>query len=155
MFFGFNKRDDTILDCISIIKREEGFKNFPYLDTRGKLTIGVGRNLSDNGLSNKEVDDLLNNDLGKLCNFLCEFSFSKFISDVRGMAVINMAFNLGVTRFRGFKKMIMALENQDYKLAAAEIRDSKYWRDNDTHNRAERIAKMIETDKMDPYYENY
>lgn len=147
------KENKIVIDCISVIKKDEGIKNFPYLDTRGKLTIGVGRNLSDNGLSDDEINDLLDNDLRQVCTSLRSFAFSTFISDIRGIAIINMAFNLGQTKFKGFKKMIAALEQKDYKLAAEEIRDSKYWRDNDTHNRAERIAKMIETDKMDPYYE--
>lgn len=31
--------------------RDEGVRKFPYKDTVGKTTIGVGRNLDDVGLS--------------------------------------------------------------------------------------------------------
>jgi len=41
----------------------EGRKNKPYKCTSGKITIGVGRNLDDNGLSEDEIDYLLTNDV--------------------------------------------------------------------------------------------
>ena len=40
---------------MSMLKRHEGFRAFPYLDTVGKLTIGYGRNLSDVGISIEEA----------------------------------------------------------------------------------------------------
>ena len=46
-----------------LLERHEGRRAFPYLDTVGKLTIGVGRNLSDRGLSEDEIDLLLASDI--------------------------------------------------------------------------------------------
>jgi len=37
----------------------------PYRDSVGKLTIGVGRNLDDVGISAEEADVLLANDIAK------------------------------------------------------------------------------------------
>ena len=42
---------------------EEGMKLKPYRCPAGKLTIGVGRNLEDKGLSNEEALFLLQNDI--------------------------------------------------------------------------------------------
>lgn len=140
-----------------MISIDEGVITRPYTDTRGKITIGIGRNLIDNPLNYNEIHFLLQNDLVKANEQCTNVLINNWyqLSIIRRFAFINMIFNLGLTRFLRFKKMIAALEQKNYILAAAEIRDSKYWRDNDTHARAERIAKMIETDKMDPYYENY
>jgi lysozyme len=43
--------------------RQEGNRKFPYECTAGKLTIGVGRNLDDMGLTEDEVLYLLDNDI--------------------------------------------------------------------------------------------
>ena len=45
------------------LKRDEGVKLNPYKCTAGKLTIGVGRNLDDVGITEEESDMLLKNDL--------------------------------------------------------------------------------------------
>jgi lysozyme len=37
-----------------------------------------------------------------------------------------MAFNLGGSKFRKFKKMFAAIKKQDFDLASQEILDSKY-----------------------------
>ena len=46
-----------------LVQRHEGRRQFPYYDTRGKLTIAVGRNLNDRGLADDEIDYLFANDL--------------------------------------------------------------------------------------------
>ena len=46
---------DTVGKMIGLIIEHEGFKSKPYTDTVGKITIGVGRNLTDNGLSKEEI----------------------------------------------------------------------------------------------------
>lgn len=47
----------------ALIEHHEGRRAHPYTDTTGNLTIGVGRNLSDRGLSADEIDLLFANDL--------------------------------------------------------------------------------------------
>ena len=48
---------------IRLIEDHEGRRSHIYTDTVGKLTIGVGRNLTDRGLSDDEIDYLLANDI--------------------------------------------------------------------------------------------
>ncbi len=48
---------------IEILRRHEGVKNTLYKCTSDKWTIGVGRNLEDVGLSDDEIDFLLQNDI--------------------------------------------------------------------------------------------
>ena len=45
------------------IKMHEGVETVVYLDTEGIETIGVGRNLKDRGLSDDEIDFMLDNDI--------------------------------------------------------------------------------------------
>jgi lysozyme len=57
--------------------------------------------------------------------------------------VIDMAFNVGVPRLTGFKKMWAALHCGDYAEAAKEMMDSKWARQ--VGRRAERLSSMMET----------
>ena len=46
--------------------RHEGLRLKPYRDTVGKLTVGVGRNLDDVGITREEALMLLNNDIAEV-----------------------------------------------------------------------------------------
>jgi lysozyme len=50
------------------------------------------------------------------------------LDSVRKAVVMDMLFNLGVNKFKMFKKMIKAIENGDYNLAAEEMIDSEWYR---------------------------
>lgn len=50
---------------INDLIRDEGLKLKPYRCTSNKLTIGIGRNLDDNGITEAEARYLLHNDLGR------------------------------------------------------------------------------------------
>jgi len=124
--------------------RHEGFRQFPYKDTVGKLTIGVGRNLDDVGISEDEAAHLLENDILVARNELL-FAFPAFsqMQPVRQDALTNMVFNMGITRFKGFKNMIAALVEQNYQLAADEMLDSKWARQ--VGSRADELAYQMRT----------
>ena len=40
--------DQLLTEATNLIKLHEGFKNKAYLDTKGNITIGYGRNLKGN-----------------------------------------------------------------------------------------------------------
>lgn len=107
----------------------EGVKCKPYYCTADKLTIGVGRNLEDRGINEDEVMYLLNNDIAlaesELIDRIKDFSE---LSEMRKVVLINMSFNLGVTKLMEFNKMLSAIGNRDYKQAAEEMLDSKWAR---------------------------
>ncbi len=109
------------------IIRHEGLKLKPYRCPAGKLTIGVGRNLDDVGLQIDEVKLLLRNDIAA-ASAVCRSSIPNFgsLSDRRRMALIDMAFNLGGSRFRGFVKMRSAVAEEDFELAATEMENSRW-----------------------------
>lgn len=123
------------------IKKCEAFKSHPYLDTVGKLTIGWGRNIEDNGISQAEGDFMFDNDFARCERELAPYPW--YVNQPEGVqaALMNMCFNLGIGRLLGFRKMIMALTAKDYTTAAIEALDSKWAKQ--VGQRAKDVALMI------------
>lgn len=115
------------VQLIEELKRDEGVVLTLYKCSAGKNTIGVGRNVDDRGITEDESDYLLGNDID-LCVDELEnnFTWYKNLSDARQRVLVNMCFNLGLTRLLGFKKFLAALEAEDWDRAAEEMLDSKW-----------------------------
>ena len=131
---------------LDMLKRHEGVKSHVYLCSAGYETIGVGRNISKSGmgLSEDEVDYLLENDIVRVIKELSsEYPWFRGLDDVRKDAMIDISFNLGATRLRGFKRALAAMEVADYTTAAKEFLDSKWSRD--VKGRATELCYMVET----------
>ena len=103
----------------------EGRKNFPYTDSIGKLTIGIGYNLTDRGVSDHWIDHQFMQDIQYFHDQLSQLSFWSQLNDDRQVILIDMAF-MGWKKFMSFKRMLGALEREDYQLAADEMLDSKW-----------------------------
>ena len=129
------------------LKWAEGVRNFPYEDSVGKLTIGVGRNLDDVGLSDEEVEHLLHNDAARAISDARCFAFWDSLSDIRQFVIADLCFNLGITRFRGFVKTIAALDAGDYETAANEMEDSRWYRQ--TGRRARKLVRIMRSGVYD------
>ena len=131
---------------LEMLKRHEGVRSHVYLCSAGYETIGVGRNISKSGmgLSDDEVDYLLENDIARVIKELSsEYPWFNDLDDVRKDAMIDISFNLGATRLRGFRRALAAMEVADYTTAAKEFLDSKWSRD--VKCRATELCYMIET----------
>lgn len=125
------------------LKRHEGIRNKPYKDTVGKLTIGIGRNLDDVGLSGDEIEYLLQNDIKRAIED-AKKAVKTFDSLTlsRQAVVANMVFNLGLSRFLGFKNTIAAIERGDYKKASEGMLASLWAKQ--VGKRATELAKLME-----------
>ena len=130
---------------IESIKHHEGVRLVPYRDTEGKLTIGIGRNLDANGISLKEAEILLRNDISKAVDDFWRLPFAVILhcNIDRRRALTEMIFNLGLPTFLTFKKMLHALECSEYEDAAREMLDSKWAVQ--VGERARRLANVIRT----------
>jgi len=128
-----------------LLIRHEGYESKPYDDGLGNLTIGVGRNLSDLGLSRDEVLYLLDNDL-KRCDRELKYNFKWYpdLCPVRQDAMVNLCFNLGLPRLKTFKKALAAMAEEKFETAADEFLDSK-WARQVGPTRSGEIASMIRT----------
>lgn len=131
----------------TLLVTHEKYRQFPYTDVTGHLTVGIGRNLSDRGISTTEAFYLLDDDIiyftAKLNHFLSCFSD---LSENRQIALIDMCFNLGVQGFLNFKEMISALESHDYIRAHDEMLKSK-WAEQ-VGERATTLANIILTGEL-------
>lgn len=109
-----------------LIKKHEGLRLRPYKCTAGKLTIGYGRNLDDNGISQYEAEEMLNNDIQRCYSQLVKLPCWNKLDEVRQAVLLDMCYNLGIVRLKQFKKMLGALEVGAYNRAAAEMLNSKW-----------------------------
>lgn len=134
-----------MIELIEQLKRHEGVRTHVYECPAGYLTIGVGRNIDPNGgigLSDDEIDYLLENDIRRCERELGRFSWFDDLDVVRQDALINMCFNLGFTRLLKFTGMLAAIAEGKYKLAAVEALDSLWAKQ--VKGRANDIAHMLE-----------
>ena len=122
----------------------EGRKNNAYIDTVGKITVGVGYNLSDRELPDWIIDWLLDMTMTEAIETAEAFikNFEE-LSDNRKAVLANMAFNLGSNRFRGFKKLKKAVESNQFDLAAQEMINSHWYRQ--VGNRGVYLADKMKT----------
>ena len=137
-----NKMTDKI---IQMLKRHEGERKFAYLDHLGYETIGVGRCIKEGvglGLSDDEIDYLLTNDINRAIKELGRaFSWFSGLDEARRDAMINLCFQLGLTKLLKFQNFLAEMEEGSYELAAPHLLDSLYARQ--TPARANEIAEMI------------
>lgn len=130
------------------VKREEGEKksnglHIAYYDSLGKLTLGHGTLIeSPGGIPDHIADDLLN---WKLDAVMLEMDnhmlWWRGESDMRKRALVNAAYNMGVSGLLKFQKTLWLMQHGNYKAAAQEFLNSKYAKQ--VPKRAERLAKMI------------
>lgn len=126
-----------------VLVKHEGYRRHPYRDSVGVLTVGIGRNLESKGLSRGEALLLLQNDMTEAYNAaLREFPWFLGLTQNRKIVVLSMIFNLGLDGFRSFKRMIAAIEDENWTLASAEALDST-WR-HQVGQRALDLAEMME-----------
>lgn len=123
--------------------RVEGLKLKPYKDSVGKITIGVGRNLDDVGISKSEAMLMLENDVRRAKKAAKEFDWFWKLNEPRQEVIIEMLFNIGKEKFLEFKKTIAAIEAGDYETASFEMLNSLWAQQ--VGDRAEDLARtMIE-----------
>lgn len=154
-----------MIDKYEICQRlllHEGLRLQPYRCSKGKLTIGIGRNIDDNpftdtekkvigdwqhGITTQAAFYLLRNDIERLEKELQrKINFWKNLSDERQYALLDIAFNIGVSGLLKFKKMLAWLWMGNFEQAAIECLNSKYAKE--TGRRAERIANLIRTERF-------
>jgi lysozyme len=121
----------------ALIERHEGRRLKAYDDATGKpvksgdtvrghVTIGVGRNIGQRGLSDAEVDIMLANDLADGEAAAAAFAGPAWekLNDVRKAVVIDMAHHLGMPKLMMFARARRAVQDGDFDAAASEMLDS-------------------------------
>lgn len=135
------------------MKMLEGVRRLPYDDqtsrplraSKGKISIGIGRNLEANPLSDDEIHYLFFNDVKRAisdCHSIFGDAFFESLSLNRRIALASMAFQMGGKSLSGFVDMIPAVLSEQWEDAARHALDSK-WANVDAPNRAPVVARLF------------
>lgn len=126
---------------------DEDLRLKPYRCTAGKLSIGVGRNLDDVGISKAEAMMMLVTDIAKVESQLdATLPWWRNMSDSRQQVLANMCFNMGIGNstkgLLSFRNTLSAMQAGDYKRAVKGMLDSQWAKQ--VGDRAKRLADMME-----------
>lgn len=135
------------------IKADEGEILSIYKDHLGYDTFGIGHLVTEQDpeygqpvgtpVSAERVREVFDVDIQKSI-YYCVAQYSQWTTwpEEVHLIMVNMMFNMGPTRMAKFKNMQLALSMRDWKQAAAEGRDSLWYRQ--VTNRAERLMSRLE-----------
>lgn len=125
-------------------KRFEGLRLKPYTCPAGRLTIGYGHNLDDNGITEDIAVRLLDADL-QAAEREVRQRFTHFykLNEARQFVLVDMCFNMGAAKLFTFKKMFAALAKDEYPTAAKEMLNSKWARQ--VGNRAKTLCEIMKS----------
>jgi len=124
--------------------RDEGLRLRIYIDTVGKVTVGVGHNLTDRGISKAVCDLMLSEDIADVVAQLdAQLPWWQHLDPIRQRALANLCFNLGISSLLTFSQTLALLKAELYDAAANALSDSLWHRQ--VGARAIRIENMIRT----------
>lgn len=111
---------------------------------KGHPTIGVGRNLEAKPISRDIAMRMLDEDVFDAeADLLRNIPFFKGLDPVRQDVLVNMSFNMGITRLMGFRKMWSALALRNYDEVSKEMLDSKWAKQ--VKGRATELSEQMRT----------
>lgn len=114
------------------IKKHEGLRLELYRCPAGKLTIGYGHNIEDNGITPEMAEFILDCDIDQAVSdavtWLGDPGAWQAMNEERQAVIIEMLFNMGLTRMRTFKKMRKAVVLERFNVAAFEMVHSLWFR---------------------------
>ena len=158
MAIWFMKEQETTMNREKVfeqLKEDEGVVYAIYKDHLGYPTFGVGHLVLDSDpehgsevgtlVSEERVKECFERDLDiavEECNQLYEGGEFSNLPDEVQQILVNMMFNMGRTRLSKFKKMHAAILQENWKEAAIEGRDSRWYKQ--VTNRAERLMSRLE-----------
>ena len=107
--------------------KNEGMMCNLYKCKSDKHTIGVGRNLTDNGISEEESIYLLKNDIKRVyANLDKHWPVWRSFPYKAQKVCIDLTFNLGINGFMNFRRTRALMEMGMWLQASEELLDSKY-----------------------------
>ncbi len=131
----------------ALLLKHEGFKQFLYTDSRGVPSLGIGRNVRDRGVTMEEALVLLDDDLIYFTHKLDTlFPWYANLSPNRQVALVDMAFNLGVNGLMLFRHMLESLAAGRYDMAANAMLSSAWAAQ--VEGRAVELAEIIRTGEL-------
>ena len=124
------------------VRTAEGLRLKAYQDSVGVWTIGYGTNLQELEIDRATAETWMLDKLTECAQEATTFPWYAGLSGARQCAIIELIYNLGLTKLRRFVRFLAAMEAADYVTARLELLDSK-WRVDVGEFRAHRIANAI------------
>ena len=130
------------MSLIESVKESEGFRDKVYKCTEGFDTIGYGFAIKDLVLEEDICDMILERKLEKLIERTDKkFPFLRGLPLDKSEVVYEMVYQMGLSGVSKFKKMLKALEAEDYEKSATEMLDSRWAKQ--TPNRALKLSNIM------------
>lgn len=129
------------------IRQHEGIRYTPYRDSRGLLTVGIGRCIDRVPFSRDEVELMFQNDYMRALGGAMTLPVYDTLNEARQGVLVEMVFQLGLSGAKGFKRFLAAIERGDWQAAHHEMLDSNWHKQ--TPARAERLAHIFLTGEFD------
>lgn len=131
------------------LEEEEGYRRYPYKDSLGYETIGIGRcidaRLYGEGITHMEAVYLLENNIEEGEHELTlNVSWWQGMSEVRRRVLLDMWFNMGMERLSKFRNTLAAMQRGNLSAAVEGMKNSLWYRQ--VGHRAERLVRMFELD---------
>ena len=105
----------------------EGLVLKSYTCPTGYISVGVGRNLETNGITEEEAMYLLNNDISTVIKKLDKHWIAWRKLDIKAQYIcIDLVFNMGINSFMSFRKTRAYMELGEWEKAGDELLNSKY-----------------------------
>lgn len=153
------------IEISEMLKRHEGVRDKVYQDSEDNPTIGIGFNLNrrdaksrieslglnynnilngNSSLKHEQIATLFQKDLSNAIKDAKSFlpDFNKQPDKIK-IVLVNMSFNMGLTRLNQFVKFKDALIKKDYKRASKEMKDSRWY--HQVGNRSKNLIKIMES----------
>ncbi|WP_158025118.1 glycoside hydrolase family protein [Acidithiobacillus albertensis] len=147
-----------MIRLLSQLQSQESYRRFVYDDAtgheivpgytvQGNPTIGYGRNLIAQGISEEEARVLLERDVARAWHEVREHLpwAESQLSVVRFAVLVNMTFNLGIQGLLDFHEMLQALQQGDYAGAADAMVQSLWYQQ--TGERARTLVEQMRSNR--------
>ena len=143
---------DTFNEMTEEIKADEGVVNEVYLDHLGLPTVGIGHLIREDDpehglevgtkIDEERVNELFETDIKETIDE-CKLIYNDFddLPEEAQYIIANMMFNMGRPRLSRFHKMKQAVDNRDWKEAANQMIDSRWYKQ--VPNRANRLVNRM------------
>lgn len=140
---------ESLIKAKQLLINHEGYEKYPYVDTKGKLTIGIGYNISDRGMPDAWINQQCEEDINvHYNNLMNDFPWYKELNEARQIALVDMCF-MGYKKFKEFHKMLAAFEVHDYNEAAYQMLNSDWAFQ--VKKRAVDLSNIIQTGELNGF----
>lgn len=106
--------------------KDEALRLKPYLDTVGRITAGIGRNLSAKGIGQAACDIWFAEDVAEALDGAEKYPWFALLDQPRRQVIVCMIFNMGAETFEEFDETHAAFAAHDWPSASAHMLATKW-----------------------------